>query len=152
MANQATVTYIALLIPFVGMALGGFVIYFITGQARAEREMLHRERLAAIERGLDVPLFDIKEPQERTSPLRSALVMVALGVGLWVPVLHYGPGAWMWGFLLALVGLAQLAHWFLGGSRQWSAERRLDEEMRRAYIERLRSPVRPAVAEASKVD
>ncbi len=152
MANQATVTYIALLIPFVGMALGGFVVYFLGAQTKAEREMLHRERLAAIEKGLDVPLFDIKEPKDRTSPLRSALVMVALGLGLWLPVLHYGPGAWMWGFLLALIGLAQLAHWFLGGSRQWEDERRLDEDMRRAYIERLRSFARPVVAETSKVD
>ena len=152
MANQPTVTYIALLIPFVGMALGGFISYFLTAQAKAEREMLHRERLAAIEKGLDVPLFDIKEPKERTSPLRSALVMLALGVGLCVPVLQYGPGAWMWGFLLALVGLAQLAHWFLGGSRQWSEERRLDEEMRRAYIERLRSFARPAAVESPRVD
>ncbi len=144
--HASAVTYIALVIPFVGMAVGVFVIYFMGRASQAERTMLHQERLAAIERGLDVPLFDLREPQHRTSPLRSALILLATGIALSVPVLSYGPGAWMWGFWLGLIGLAQLGHWFAGGRRQWEEEQALDRELRQAYISRLRFPGRDAAA------
>ncbi len=146
-ANRAIVTYVALAIPFVGMAVGILIFYIMGKQAREERAMLNRERLAAIDKGLDVPLFDLKEPKLRRSPLRSALQTLAIGIGLCVPVLGYGPGAWMWGFLLALVGLAMLAHWLLGGKLEWERERELDEALRRAYIDRLQAGARSVAPE-----
>ncbi len=146
-ANRAIVTYVALAIPFLGMAVGTLISYLVGKQAREERAMLNRERLAAIEKGLDVPLFDLKEPRLRRSPLSSALQTLAIGVGLCVPVLGYGPGAWMWGFLLALLGLAMLTHWLLGGKQEWERERELDEALRRAYIDRLQAGPRSVAPE-----
>jgi hypothetical protein len=136
------VTFIGLLIPFVGMAVGAFVLHLMSRQAREERAYLNHERMAAIEKGLDVPLFDIKEPTHRTSPLHSALVTIATGIGLWLPVVHLGPGAWMWGFLVFLIGLAMLAHWFLGGKQQWEQERAMEDSLRQAFIDRLRAVYR----------
>jgi hypothetical protein len=145
------VTYIALLIPFVGMALGGFVFYAVSHQARVEREMLHRERLAAIEKGLDVPLFDIKEPKNRTSPLRSALVTLALGLGLWLPVLQYGPECGCG--VRARADRPRPARALVPRRKapiRPGAEAR--RGLRRAYIERLRSFGRPELASVSKAD
>lgn len=138
-ANRAFVTYVGLLIPFVGMAVGTVIVLLMAKQARDERKMLSRERLAAIEKGLDVPLFDLKEPKNKKSPLSSALQTLAVGIGLCVPVLGYGPAVWMWGFLLALVGAAMLAHWVMGGRQEWARERGLDDALRQAYIDRLRA-------------
>jgi hypothetical protein len=137
--DRTIVTYVGLAIPFAGLTLGTLLTYIVTKHAREEREMLNRERLAAIEKGLDVPLFDLlKTAKKRTSPLSSALQTLAVGLGLSLPLIAFGPAAWMWGFLLALVGLAMLAHWFMGGRAEWEREQELDLALRQAYIARLR--------------
>jgi len=76
--DRTIVTYVGLAIPFAGLAVGTLLTYVVTKHAREEREMLNRERLAAIEKGLDVPLFDLKVSKKRTSPLSSALQTVGL--------------------------------------------------------------------------
>jgi hypothetical protein len=135
--DRTIVTYVGLAIPFAGLAFGTLLTYLVTRHARDEREMLNRERLAAIDKGLDVRLFDLKASKRRTSPLSSALQTLAVGLGLSLPVIAFGPTAWMWGFLLALVGLAMLAHWFMGGREEWEREQELDLALRQAYIARL---------------
>ena len=138
--QQTVIALLSLLIPLIAMPLGGLVVYLTLRQAREERGFLHRERMAAIEKGLDVRLFGVRDPRRRASPLRSAMVVLASGLALSVPVRDSGPGAWMWGFWLALVGVAMLAHWFAGGKREWERDRSLDEELTRAYADRLRAP------------
>ena len=144
--QQNVIALLSLLLPLFAMPLGGFVVYLTLKQAREERALLHRERMAAIEKGLDVRLFNVREPRRRGSPLRSALVVLASGIALSVPLRHSGPGAWMWGFWLALVGAAMVAHWFAGGKTEWERDRALDEELTRAYAARLRAWV-PRTAE-----
>jgi Flp pilus assembly protein TadB len=131
------VVLLSLLIPVIGMPFGGIVLYLTMKQAREERELLSKERLAAIERGLDVALFEGRPT--RSSPLRSALVVLALGVGVSLPGLASGSGSWVWGAAVALVGVALLAHWFVRGRNEWDRDRALDEELRRAYIDRFRA-------------
>lgn len=147
--EQHQIVFISLLIPLIGMPVGLIVVWLTLKQAREERALLNRERMAAIERGLEVPLLDVLA-KRRTSPLRSALIVLASGLALSLPVLDSGPGAWMWGFWLALVGLAMLVHWFVAGRREWERDRALDEELRSATIERLRSGPRVTASEAGR--
>ena len=70
---------------------------------------------------------------------RRALLVLASGLALWVPARDMGPSAWMWGFWLGMLGIAMLAHWFLRGRDEWDRNRALNEELRRAYIDRLRT-------------
>ncbi len=146
--DPSHVVLLSLLIPIIGMPFGGLVLSFTMKQARQERELLSKERLAAIERGLDVALYEGRPVQ--SSPLRSALVVLALGIGAALPGLVSRSDSWLWGAALALVGVALLVHWMVRGREEWDRDRALDEELRRAYIDRLRAsvgelpPFRPA--------
>jgi uncharacterized protein DUF6249 len=133
------------LVPVVGMIATATVIIGWVGilYAQKRRELLSRERLAAIEKGLDVPVLDAPSPQRRMNPLQSALLLMAAGAGLeGAAVLQHGyatsPVMGL-GIILMFIGMAQLAYWFLGGRMEWERQRALDEELRRAYIARLQN-------------
>src|SRR5262245_46052236 len=74
------------LIPIVAIAgtLAATVIITWVGivYAQKRRERLSRERMAAIDKGLDVPVLDAPTPRARMSPLHSALILLAAGGGL----------------------------------------------------------------------
>jgi Flp pilus assembly protein TadB len=136
-----------ILIPLVAipvvMAVPILIVYLATRYSRQKREMLSRERLAAIEKGMDVPLIDPPTSRGRIlSPLYGALITLGVGMGLtlfmWTIAGGYH-GPWGVGIMITLVGIAMLAHWILEGREQWRRDRDLDEELKRAYIERLRS-------------
>lgn len=130
---------VAMTISIVALILAGVVVRFIVQAARHDRELLSRERMAALERGLDV-CFLVPPPQKRKSPLHTALVTLFSGVGVMV-LLFTTPTRntpWGLGLLIALIGVALLLHWFAGGRREWEKQRLLDEELSRAYVERLR--------------
>jgi hypothetical protein len=111
--------------------------------AQKRRELLSRERLAAIEKGLDVPVLEAPSPRARMSPLQSALILLAAGGGLnGAAVLQQNlaqPSVMGIGIILIFVGAGQLAYWILGGRTEWERQRALDEELRRAYIARLQT-------------
>jgi hypothetical protein len=115
------------------------VFFFTARQERDERQMKHRERMTALEKGIDLPLAEIGTARHRASPLHRALLILASGIALGVPVWNLGASAWMWGFWLAMLGIAMLVHWFVRGREEWDRDRALNEELRKAYIERLRA-------------
>jgi hypothetical protein len=137
--TQNELAMVSLLIAIGGMIVGAFVIFITTKQAREEREMQHRERMVALEKGVDLPLAEIATAKHRTSPLNRALMVLASGIALSFPVREMGPASWMWGFWLALLGIAMLVHWLVRGREEWDRDRALNEELRKAYIERLRT-------------
>ena len=95
------------------------VVYFGLRYARDKREFLSRERLAAIEKGLDMPLLDSPKPRPPRSPLRWAIITIAVGIGLALFLAMFSRGAgisWGIGVLIALVGLAMLVHLDWGSS------------------------------------
>ena len=136
---QDKLALLSLSIAIGGLVVGALVIYLTTKQEREAREMQHRERMAALEKGIDLPLAEIGTARHQSSPLNRALLVLASGIALWLPVRDLGPSAWMWGFWLGLLGIAMLAHWFLRGRDEWDRDRALNEELRRAYIDRLRT-------------
>lgn len=139
------VRFFVLLIPLVSIVLSTIaaviIIWVAINYAQKKRELLSRERLAAIEKGLDVPVLDTPTPRHRRSPLHSALILITIGLGLAgasvlqrdeVQSLLMGVS-----IVLAFVGVGQLAYWFLGGRAEWQRQAALDEELRRAYVARL---------------
>ena len=64
------------------------------------------------------------------------MVTTFTGVGLAIFLWRFGLGGV--GLLLASIGLGMLLHWFVGGRQEWERQQTLDEELSRAYIERLR--------------
>ena len=134
-----------LMIPVVAIIASATVIIGWVGilYAQKRRELLSRERLAAIEKGLDVPVLDSPSPQRQMSPLQSALLLMAAGSGVSGAAVLQNSLATSslmgLGIILTFIGIAQLAYWFLGGRAEWERQRALDEELRRAYIGRLQS-------------
>ena len=130
------------LIGFLYATLFGFVLpvlivaLAIRAQGR-KRERLSRERLAAIEKGLELPLIEAPRPRQRMSSRAGALLLIGIGIGLSVALGQSG-AAWSWGLIPGMIGLALLAHWFSGGKRAWERQRALDEELQQAYIDLLR--------------
>jgi len=111
----------ALLIPILGIVLGisTAIVAIITQSRRRvqEFEMRHKERMAAIERGLDVPT-DPLEPLEkpRTHSLYLLRGMVWLGVGIAIAFAGgdlIGDEVAKIGFVPAAVGIAYLLFYFV---------------------------------------
>jgi hypothetical protein len=138
------------------MCLVPIVIVLILSKSNQhKRELLSRERLAAIEKGVPMPL-ELPENRRHKNPLRSALITVGVGIGLTVFFASITPaheqGPWGLGILIAMVGLGMLVHWFAGGKAEWQKQRELDEELQRAYIDRLKAGLPAPRAETSNAD
>jgi hypothetical protein len=122
-------------------SIAAFVIV-CTLSARAQvrhRELLHAERLAAIERGLPPPA-DAEGPPPSPpqaaatagNSLKTGLVCLGLGLGLLAALRLGGSPYWPWGLVLAGLGAAHLVYWFTLGKALW-------EEARRAAADRATS-------------
>jgi hypothetical protein len=138
------------------MAVPVSIVFLFLKYARHKRELESQERLAAIEKGVDIPL-ELPQARRGGSPLAHALILVALGIGIAVALGQIGamtgaPVPWAVGAIPAMVGVAILAHWFLGGRDEWRKLRELDEEMKRAYIDRLRGAARAAGSPAGSTN
>lgn len=116
----------ALLIPIIGIVFGVSVaIVAIITQSRRrvqEFEMRHRERMSAIERGLEVPA-DPLEPAERprTHSLYLLRGMVWLGVGIAIAFAGgdlIGQDVARIGFIPAAVGIAYLIFYFVAKPKE----------------------------------
>jgi hypothetical protein len=106
---------VALLIPIIGI-LAGFgsaiaAFYFNSKQ----REFYHKERIAAIEKGMDIPMppditKTIKPPE---TYLRRGLQLSLLGLALCI-ALYYSSWhgiSWVWGIPILAIGLANLIYY-----------------------------------------
>ena len=130
------------LIGFLYATLFGFVLpvlvvaLAIRAQGR-KRERLSRERLAAIEKGVELPLIEGPRQRRRMSSRAGALLLIPIGIGMSFALWQSG-AAWSWGLIPGLIGLALLAHWLTGGKRAWERRQALDEELQLAYIDLLR--------------
>ncbi len=107
--------------------------------AGRRREMRNRERLAAIEKGLDFALIEPPRPIRQTSSRAGAIVLIAVGIGVAVALgVFVSEPVWAFGLIPGVIGLGLLAHWFTGGKREWERQLALDEERQRAYIDLMR--------------
>lgn len=122
---------LALLLPIIATVLGiGLAALSVWTRYQHKRtlfELHHKERLAAIERGISVPplppeFFDeaktgkLIQPSER---LRRGLVWLAGGLA-WVAVLYLNdkPHRATYGLIPVAIGLANLAYYYAVGRHQ----------------------------------
>lgn len=144
------------LVGFMYASLFGFVLpvlilaLALRTQSR-KREKLSQERLAAIEKGMELPLIDAPRRRQRMSSRAGALLLIPIGVGLSVGLGQSGAD-WTWGLIPGLIGLGLLAHWLTGGKRAWERQQALDEELQLAYIDLLRRSGPAAKSAASQGD
>jgi hypothetical protein len=135
----------AFLIPITAILMPLGIVYVVSEAAKHKREALSRERIVALEKGLDVPLLDPPERIKQGNPFAAGLATTAAGLGITILLKVLGasipamPAVWPAGLIPMFVGLAMLVHWFAGGKQEWEEQRQLDLELRRAYIDRLRN-------------
>ena len=136
--------WIVFLIPITAILMPLGIVWVVSGLSRHKRELLSRERIAAIEKGLDVPLMEAPDSSRKGNPFATGLATAAAGLGIsaFLLVLRTSipemPAVWPAGLIPGFVGLSMLLHWKLGGKEEWEQQRELDNELRRAYIDRLR--------------
>jgi hypothetical protein len=115
---------IAVFIPIVGIVFGiGIAAIAIIGahQRKLKRyELRHRERLAAMEKGLELPpeLDDSDDGDRKSNGLRSGMIGVGVGVVLYFALRGVADeDVALFGLIPAAVGIAQLAYYFIEGRK-----------------------------------
>lgn len=111
---------VALLIPILGIVFGiGVAIVAIIAKHREKTqrvELRHKERLAALERGLELPP-EIEQPDDGgrrgAGSLRSGLIGLFVGIVLYFALYRVaGDDVALFGLIPAAVGLANLIFYF----------------------------------------
>ena len=119
---------IAILIPIVaivfGIGIGMLAMYLDYRKKREFLELHHKERMAAIEKGMEVPalpqeFFQDTRRRQRTPGdyLRRDLVWLLVGGAITVALARQGSHNNLWGLVPAAVGLANLIYYFFEGQR-----------------------------------
>ncbi len=119
------------------VAIVAFVFLCVVS-ARAQvrdRELLHAERLAAIEKGLGLPPeapLAGKPAAGSSNSLKTGLICVGLGLGTITALRFVAGGYWAWGVAIVGLGLAHLVYWFALGKAEWEEARRADRVAKEA--------------------
>jgi cadmium resistance protein CadD (predicted permease) len=117
------VELLALFIPIIGIVLGVTIaiVAIITGhrQKLQRNDMRHKERLAAIEKGMEIPPEPVEpENGKKSSALRSGLIGLFVGIVLYFALRAVADSdIALFGLIPAAVGLANLLAWFLDGRK-----------------------------------
>ncbi|HEX4050414.1 MAG TPA: DUF6249 domain-containing protein [Steroidobacteraceae bacterium] len=111
---------LSLLIPILGIIMGiGFVMLAIYLDFLKKREILnavHRERMAAIEKGMELPplppeIFRGRDRGRSRTPARTlerGLILIFIGIAVSVALWQTGKNAAWWGLVPFGMGLAYL--------------------------------------------
>ena len=121
MSTDALLPVMALLIPIISVtvSLGALIVWIVVWYRRRMREIdcRHRERMAAIEKGLELPPESLPQP-EQMPPLSRYLLrgLIWLGIGLALTFgVHerLGTQTGSFGWIAVAVGAAYLIYYFV---------------------------------------
>ena len=123
-----TLIPIVVILCAVGLPLSIPIVYLALNYRKRRRlmELHHAERMAAIERGMEIPPLPLEilgaQPTSR-STLLAGLIWLFVGLALLVGLreLHgfVGFGGWsVWGLVPTAVGLAYLIYYVIEGRKQ----------------------------------
>ena len=114
----------ALLIPILGIVLGVgvAVVAIITSHREKQKrtELRHRERLAAIEKGIELPLDpDPEVPSKKGNSLKSGLINLFLGAVLYFAIREVtDDDVALFGLIPAAIGVGSLISHFVESRRK----------------------------------
>jgi hypothetical protein len=107
-----------------GIPLSMPIIYMALDYRKRRRlmELHHAERMAAIERGMELPplpkeLFETARNRRRTTSLLPGLVWFFIGVGILIAMESISDEEAMIGLVPAGIGLAYLLYYFIEGRK-----------------------------------
>ncbi len=121
---------LAISIPIVaivmGIGMGMLALWLDFRRKRALFELHHKERMAAIEKGMDLPPLPaelLRGQGGRRTPadsLRRGLVLLLLGIALVIALYmtpNAGPRVAFWGLIPAAIGLGNLIFYYVEGRK-----------------------------------
>lgn len=113
---------LALLIPMVAIVMGvgiGIVAIVTSHKEKVKRaELRHKERLAAIDKGIELPPDPPEPASRKDSGLRSGMIGLLLGLVLYFALRAVaGPGVAIFGLIPAAVGVANLIYYIVEGRK-----------------------------------
>lgn len=121
---------VEILIPIFGMVfslglpLAALIVYIVLDYRKRRRllELHHAERMAAIERGMELPAFPMEllaspRKRRRSTSLLPGLVWFFIGVGILIAMQSIADEEAMIGLIPAGVGLAYLIYYFVEGRK-----------------------------------
>jgi hypothetical protein len=114
----------ALMIPILGIVLGvGVAVVAIVASHREKQkraELRHRERLAAIEKGIELPPDpDAEPPPKKGNSLKSGLINLFLGAVLYFAIREVaGDDVALFGLIPAAIGVGSLISYFVESRRK----------------------------------
>jgi len=126
------VEQMALMIPILGIVLGVAIAIISIVSSHREKlkrtELRHRERMAAIEKGIELPLDPEPDVDARKgSTLKSGLSGIFIGVVLYIALREVAdPDIALFGLIPAAFGLASLISYFVEGRKNGSTATRAD--------------------------
>jgi hypothetical protein len=116
---------IAVMVPIVAIVMGiGIGMLSLVLDYRKKRDMFalhHKERLAAIEKGMEVPPLPPefflsghrKYSRTPSDQLRRGLILLLVGVAVSVALYGTHNRSYLWGLVPAAIGIAQLLSYFI---------------------------------------
>ena len=110
---------LALFIPILGIVfgVGVAIVSIVTGhRERVKRaELRHRERIAALEKGIDLPPEpEVDAPNKRAGSLKSGLMGLFIGIVLYFALRQVaGDDVALFGLIPAAIGVANLISYFV---------------------------------------
>jgi hypothetical protein len=133
------VVAIVAILTGLGLPTAALVLYLVLNYRKRLRlmELHHAERMAAIERGMELPPLPIElieGSRRRTTSLLPGLVWFFIGIGVMIAMRATGESEGMIGLVPAGVGLAYLIYYFAEGrkieARQLEHDLAKPEEMK----------------------
>ena len=129
------VAILGVMIPIVAIVMGvgiGMLSLFL--DYRKKRDMFamhHKERLAAIDKGMEVPPLPpefFQDPRRRTrlpsDYLRRGLILLLLGLAITIALYDTVRREYLWGLVPAAIGIANLLYYWIESRRPPQAESR----------------------------
>jgi hypothetical protein len=119
---------LALFIPIITIVLGVAIaiVWIVTAhRQKVQRfEMRHRERMAAIDKGLDLPADPVEpETVKKTGGLRSGLAGLLVGIVLYLALRAVADeDVALFGLIPAAIGLANLVSYFVESAKNGGAK------------------------------
>lgn len=130
-----------IIVPLLFISLATVAALAISHRTRylmQQRDMLNKERLMALEKGVNLPLLEAPKNQQASSSLKTGMITLATGLGIgFMGYVKGGDVVWAAGVLIGLIGIAQLAYWHLGGRKEWEARVQWEQAVGESYLRYL---------------
>lgn len=116
---------IAVFIPIIGVLGGVFIAVTAVVMNGRRKELEHRERIIAMEKGIAIPAPVVETERPKYSGRRAnGLVMTGIGLALTIAMwTEEGPDGGLWGLIPMFIGIGLLIAGMLD-KREWEAQQR----------------------------